>query len=391
MSGLILLAVGVVVGASGTVLAAGASAASRLELARWVSERLRGAEIAGALLSAPGRVLGTANALAVFGVVLASFGAAVLPPAAGWMMGAAIFVVIGVPLLIGLCYVLPRAGGRRWAEVVVKAAAPVLDRGAAWFAPIVPQGQRSLRGELAGLLRSDDEGVGKPSELLVIAGVIAFTERPVREVMTPRTEIVALEEGADMRDVATIFADSGYSRLPVYAGSLDNIVGFTYAFDLLKAPENGVLPLRPVTVVPASRPCADLLLEMQRERRQFAVVLDEFGGTAGIVTFEDLLEELVGEIFDEHDRAPAQESTGIDLWEVGGDTPLDDLRARFEVGLPGRTETVAGYLAETSGRIPTSGERVVAGGLEFDVLQAGPTRVDRVIVRRSPVPTMRIP
>src|SRR5438034_1333768 len=112
---------------------------------------------------------------------------------------------------------------------------------------------------------------------------------------------------APLVDVARMLAESGYSRLPVYRDSLDNIVGVVYAFDLLKVGPDGELPLRPVSVVPASKRCADLLVEMQRERRQFAVVLDEFGGTAGIATFEDLLEELVGEIFDEGDHAAGPE------------------------------------------------------------------------------------
>src|SRR6185295_14325063 len=144
-------------------------------------------------------------------------------------------------------------------------------------------------------LRADDE-------LVMVGGVMAFSVRPVREVMTPRTDIVAVDEGAALEDIRMVFAQSGYSRIPVYRGTLDEIIGMLHAFDLFKLRPGDPLPIRPVAMAPASRSCGDLLLDMQRERRHLAVLLDEFGGTLGIATLEDLLEELVGEIFDEHDE-----------------------------------------------------------------------------------------
>ena len=130
---------------------------------------------------------------------------------------------------------------------------------------------------------------------------MAFSVRPVREVMTPRTDIVAIDENAALEDIRMVFAQSGYSRIPVFRETLDDIIGMLHAFDLFRLQPGDPLPVRPVAVTPASRSCGDLLLDMQRERRHLAVVLDEFGGTLGIATLEDLLEELVGEIFDEHD------------------------------------------------------------------------------------------
>ncbi len=138
--------------------------------------------------------------------------------------------------------------------------------------------------------------------------------------MTPRTDIVAIEENAALEDIRLVFAQSGYSRVPVFRGTLDDIVGMVHAFDLFKLEPGDPLPVRPVAVTPASRSCGDLLLDMQRERRHLAIVLDEFGGTLGIVTLEDLLEELVGEIFDEHDEEvrghPA--AAGPALFETDG-------------------------------------------------------------------------
>jgi CBS domain containing-hemolysin-like protein len=201
--------------------------------------------------------------------------------------------------------------------------------------------------------------------------------------MTPRTDIVALEESAALDDIRMVFAQSGYSRIPVFRGTLDDIVGMLHAFDLFKLRPGDPLPVRPVAVTPASRSCGDLLLDMQRERRHLAIVLDEFGGTLGIVTLEDLLEELVGEIFDEHDEeVRGQPSGGPAVFETDGNVPPQAIEERFGVSLPsGRSTTVAGLLIEWAGRIPNAGERFTVRGLEFDVIQASPTRIERLLIR----------
>jgi CBS domain containing-hemolysin-like protein len=215
---------------------------------------------------------------------------------------------------------------------------------------------------------------------------MAFSVRPVREVMTPRTDIVAIDENAAIEDIRLVFAQSGYSRIPVYRETLDDIIGMLHAFDLFRLTPGDPLPVRPVAVTPASRNCGDLLLDMQRERRHLAVVLDEFGGTLGIATLEDLLEELVGEIFDEHDdEVRASPSAEPVLFETDGNVSPEEIEERFGVSLPeGRSTTVAGLLAEWAGRIPNAGERFTVRGLEFDVLQASPTRIERLLIRSGP-------
>lgn len=228
-------------------------------------------------------------------------------------------------------------------------------------------------------------------ELTVLSGVLAFSERSVREVMTPRTDVVAVREGAALEEIVRLLAESGYSRIPVYRESLDNIVGMVYAFDVLKIEPGAALPLRPVATAPASKRCADLLFEMQRQRRHFAVVLDEYGGTAGIATFEDLLEELVGEIFNEYDVRAIDEGPSVDLVEATGTTPLDEVETRFGVDFGVQVETVGGLLARAAGRIPRAGERFAAGGLEFDVLRATPNRVEEVLIRRGVAPVVQLP
>jgi CBS domain containing-hemolysin-like protein len=214
----------------------------------------------------------------------------------------------------------------------------------------------------------------------------------VREVMTPRTDIVAIEENSPLEEIRLVFAGSGYSRIPVFRGTLDDIIGMLHAFDLFKLEPGDPLPVRPVAVTPASRSCGDLLLDMQRERRHLAVVLDEFGGTLGIATLEDLLEELVGEIFDEHDEEVRPIATGGPaLYETDGNISPDALEERFGVTLPsGRSTTIAGLLVEWAGRIPAAGERFVVRGLEFDIVQASPTRIERLLIRSDPVPAVTL-
>jgi CBS domain containing-hemolysin-like protein len=203
--------------------------------------------------------------------------------------------------------------------------------------------------------------------------------------MTPRTDLVAVAESDALEEIRSVFAQSGYSRLPVYRGTLDDIVGMLHAFDLFKLAEGDRLPIRPVANAPASRSCGDLLLDMQRERRHLAVILDEFGGTLGIVTLEDLLEELVGEIYDEGDEQLADQSpAGPQLLEADGATPLVVIEDQFGVQLDeARTTTIAGLLAQRAGRIPLAGERFMLRELEIDVLQASQSKVERVLIRRG--------
>jgi CBS domain containing-hemolysin-like protein len=195
--------------------------------------------------------------------------------------------------------------------------------------------------------------------------------------------------------VLAVFAESGYTRLPVYRESLDDIIGMVHAFDLFKLGPEDQIPVRPVAHAPESRSAADLLVDMQRERRHFAVVLDEFGGTAGIVTLENLLEALVGEISDEDD-AEALPAEPVREWlEVDGAESSERIAEHFGVSLPETSaSSFAGVLVERLGRIPQVGERFRIAGLDVDVLAATPARIDRMVIRpRTPaaVPLDREP
>jgi putative hemolysin len=207
--------------------------------------------------------------------------------------------------------------------------------------------------------------------------------------MTPRTAIVAFPEGMAVAEAAHVLQQSGYSRYPVYRGSLDEVVGVAHTLDLLgRQPDDPVL-VRPPLTIPGTMRAADLMLEMQRGGRHLAVVLDEFGGTAGLVTFEDLLNDLVSELFE---PSSTGQPTAAQVIEVEGSAPAAELAEKLGVTLTnaGKTQTVAGLLIQALGRIPRTGERFTFQGLEFDVLAAGATRVERIAVRAGPVRTIAL-
>jgi len=235
------------------------------------------------------------------------------------------------------------------------------------------------------LSAADTEVLASSDEIAVVSGVLAFADRPVRELATPRTAIVAIPEGMLAAEAAHIFAQSGYSRFPVYRGSLDEVVGVTHSLDLLKLDPTAPVAVRPVLTVPGTTHAADLVVEMQRGGGHLAVVLDEFGGTAGLVTLEDLLTDLVRDLFPEEEAPPASARPPETVLELEGSAPAAELEAAFGVPAASGAQTVAGLLVQAVGRIPRPGERFLWRGLEFDVLEASVTKVERVAVRRGPV------
>jgi putative hemolysin len=380
---LILLAIAIA--AIGATASVAIVAASRLELTRWVARRLRGADTAATLLSRPGDLASAANALVAIGVTLAGVVAPWALATSGPGTTVGVEVLVGIPLIGLAAYFIPRAVGRRWPERIVRALVPRLRPAAGVFGRIVRGRLATERADLAPLFHdAASAGLAREDELEIVTGVMAFADRTVREAMTPRTRMVAAREGASTSELAALIATSGYTRIPLSRGSLDEIVGMVHAFDVIKAGSGGTVRVRPVAKMPAVRRCADALLDLRRTGRHLAVVLDEFGGTAGIVTMENLLEQLVGEIFDEFDEpTPAATAVAKGLLVVDAGYPLSDLAEHFGIPLeaPPRTQTAGGYLAWAIGRIPQPGERLVAGGLEFDVLEATPVRLVKLVIR----------
>jgi CBS domain containing-hemolysin-like protein len=385
----------VLLGAALTAFGATAGAAlitmSRAELTRAVGRRLRGAPPLLTGLAQIDHYLTAASATTSLGVLL--LGAAVPGLLAGLSAPRLVIIValLAVPLVLFAAYLVPRWLTQPRAETVADRVIPILRPWSRVLGLLLPARIATRATDLRSIWREGAAvGVEDDTELMMVGGVMAFSVRQVREVMTPRTDIVAIEENAPIEEIRLVFAGSGYSRIPVFRETLDDIVGMVHAFDLFKLAPGDPLPVRPVAVTPASRTCGDLLLDMQRERRHLSVVLDEFGGTLGIATLEDLLEELVGEIFDEHDEEVRQTPTAAAaILETDGNVSIEAVQQRFGVTLPsGRSKTVAGLLVEWAGRIPNAGERFVVRGVEFDVVQASPTRIERLLIRSGSAPAI---
>ena len=234
---------------------------------------------------------------------------------------------------------------------------------------------------------SDDLQQGQARELL--RSLVEFRETMVREVMTPRPDVIAIEAKATIGDLIALAREQQYSRVPVFNESLDNIVGFITIKDLIQLEPSDlsqpITPLiRPAHFVPESKRVPELLKEFQRKRIQAAVVVDEYGGTAGLVTIEDLLEEIVGEIRDEYDvevEPVLAEQDGSFVFS--GRTHVRELAERLKIDVENEGyETVGGYLLAHVGRVPHVGETFELDGLAVEVLEAERRRITRVRVRR---------
>lgn len=385
ITSLIALLAGLMLAGLSATVGVATAAVSQIELTRWVSYRLRGMGGASGVLENPGRVLATANALTTIGVLCAAAAVPALLAETETTFFGVFTVAVAVPLFVSAAYLVPRVVGRRWAGAITARAVPWLERMAQPLAPFIPRRDPSARTTLSAVVSgTNPEALAAADEIAVVAAVLTFADRPVKELMTPRTEIVALPEGMPAAEAAHVCAQSGYSRYPVYRESLDELIGVAHAFDLLALQPEVPVPARPLLAVPGTMRAADLMREMQRGRGHLAVVLDEFGGTAGVVTLEDLLDNLVAEIFGADDvEADGQPARVV---ELEGNAPAARLEEIFGLTIGTRgVQTVGGLLVAAAGRIPRAGERFLLRGLEFDVLSASSTRVDRVLVRPGPV------
>jgi putative hemolysin len=300
------------------MLASGAMAvrsASRIWLRHWAEQRLRGAESVMLYLERPVRLLAAANAGAA--IALGLVGIWVGSRAVNDQTTAMLTLAGYGALVIVVAHLLPRSIARRWPSAVIPVTMPVLRAAQVVTAPMIAIG-RAMGGvddaareneepheAMEDLLREGElEGVGKTEEIAIISGVMEFGEKTVGDVMTLRKDVFAIAEGIDPKQAAAQIAESAFSRVPVYRGNIDHIVGMYHAFDVLKE-QDGQIPLRTVAHTPVTTRCNDLLFRMLRQRIHLAVVEDAQGKMLGIATLENLLEELVGDIRDEHDDPSA--------------------------------------------------------------------------------------
>jgi putative hemolysin len=256
-------------------------------------------------------------------------------------------------------------------------------------------------GEVAHayLEAGEEQGLIEGDERRLLQSIVDFGDTLVREVMTPRPDMVAIRADATLEEVRSLFREQEYSRVPVYKENLDNILGIVFLKDLIQLNDFSTIAsqrlqpdrphlIRPATFVPETKRVADLLKEFQRKQVQAAIVVDEYGGTAGLVTIEDLLEEIVGEIRDEYDiETEPVVDEGHGSFVFSGKVSIDEMRERLGVDIePEGFETVGGYILTRVGRVPAVGETFELDGLAVEVLEAERRRIHKVRFRRVQTP-----
>jgi magnesium and cobalt exporter, CNNM family len=253
--------------------------------------------------------------------------------------------------------------------------------------PFVSEEEIRSMAEVGSEEGSIDEG-----EKQLIHSIFEFGDTIIREIMVPRPDIVAIPSDQTLRDVQGSVLQYGFSRIPVFKEDLDNVVGIVFAKDVLKALHQGKvdMPLEEIVreahFVPESKKASDLLKEMQQEKFHIALVYDEYGSTSGLITLEDLIEELVGEITDEYDREePAMEPVSDGVFRVSGKLSIDEVNELLDVELPDEEwDTVGGLLLGIYGTTPPEGEEIKFQELIFTVEKVQGRRIAKVLIRRDP-------
>ena len=236
----------------------------------------------------------------------------------------------------------------------------------------------------------EEEGLINEEENEMIRSIFALRDTVVREIMVPRTDMACISLDTSFRDVLSSIIDCGHSRIPVFDGTIDNVVGLVYAKDLLKywGLDESAVELRKILrtpyFIPETKNLEELLHEFKKKRIHIAIVIDEYGGTSGLVTIEDLLEQIVGDIQDEYDLE--------EEWVVEGDDgasvvdarlPIEDLEERFGIEIErDKFDTVGGLIVHLTGRIPTQGEEVEIGAIRLTVLEADARKIKKVSISK---------
>jgi putative hemolysin len=266
---------------------------------------------------------------------------------------------------------------------------PVLLLKSQWPAPVAAQ---MTEDELKSWVESEQEEGGlEREERQMIYSIFQFGDTLAREIMVPRMDILAFEVATSLTEATKAFTQSGHSRVPVYENEIDNIIGLLYAKDLLHVVQNGRNRasirdlLRPAYFVPDTKKADALLTEMQSQRIHMAIVVDEYGGVAGLVTLEDIIEEIIGEIQDEYDLSEEQlvQQDGPDDYVFLGRIDLDDFNEVMDSDIPKvESDTLAGYLYDHFGRVPHDGESIQTDGLLLTIEQVIGRRIRRVRAQR---------
>ncbi len=380
----------ILLGVAGFLRAAGASLirTPRADALHDAAEGYPRADRIARLLEDPSSIAPSVNVMHVVLLVLASIvgtwsatAVAAGPALVVWLVALAVIVVFVGDLI-------PRSLGRSRSRRLAYRFASLLEKAVAMGSMAVNLGTEdgSEIDEVDPFVDEDDS-----EEIELISSVLEFSETLVREVMVPRTDMVVVDRDSDVDSLLAVVTQYGFSRIPVAGEGIDDIVGVVIVKDLLQVLSSGQVDataetiIRPVDFVPETKRVPDLLKEMQASKSHMAVVVDEYGGTAGLVTIEDLLEELVGEIVDEFDDDELLVSIhGDGSWLVDGRLSVSDLAELAEIELPDEEwDTVGGLVLGLAGRVPHQGEKFEIAGLTVEVTRVQGRRVGQVVVRRE--------
>ena len=403
----ICMAVAALASATETAL----TSVGRLRVRHLVDEGSAAAAVLERLQQDPNRFLSTVLVVNTLALILASFAATLLsvrymPPSFGFWGDLAVSLTLSIFLLI-FAEVTPKTIAIRRAERLALVAAGPVDalarflRPVLWFITLVSRaitGGRAARApylteeELMTLLHvSEEQGVIEEEEREMIHGIIEIGDKLVREVMVPRTDITALPRGCTRDEVVQVFRDHGHTRLPVHESDLDHLVGLVNVKDLVLSVADDDRPfdldaiMRPIHYVPQSKKVDELLHQMQKEKIHMMIVLDEYGGTAGLVTLEDLLEEIVGEIRDEYDVAEEEPVVVLNDHEALVDAAysMAELNELLDLGLEESEDydSVGGYVLATLGHVPEAGARFESGPVHWTVEKVNGRRIVQLRLR----------
>lgn len=345
--------------------------------------------------------------LAILGVVFLAITAWNSPHVGDGLLPASL---LSLGTMLVFSYIIPqllyRRSEMRWLEALIPAAQLIflVARPFAWLLNFLysladlgsrsaetPEGEPDAAEHIEALISAgEEEGLIEEDDRKLIQSVVAFGDKTAREVMTPRPNIVAIEVNRTLEELRQVAINEQYSRMPVYEHNIDQILGFIHVRDMFQMDQaerkgHKVRDLmRPVRLVPETKPAAVLLREMQADKAHMAIVIDEYGNTAGLVTMEDLVESIVGEIQDEHEPERDFEQDPEGNYVVSGSFDLDRLVDLVDYRADEDTvsTTVGGLISELLGHVPAAGEHAEHDGIRMEVLAANELRVERVRISK---------
>ncbi|MCK4436864.1 HlyC/CorC family transporter [bacterium] len=383
----------------------------KLKMKSLIGRAGRRAELLSSWLEDPSRLLATIlvgnNIVNVAASVLCTFVLLRLLPETPAGKVGAISTGVMVCLILVFGEISPKTYARQNAERIALRTIRPLNGLSRILSPLIgllvfvsPGGRKAKPGpfmteeEIKRMISlGEEEGVLEEEEKEMIDSIFKFGDTKVQEVMVPRSDMVTIEANQDLDNILKLVMEAGHSRIPVFKGRIDNIIGILYAKDLLNLWEQSSRArlkvkdlIHPAYFVPETKKVDELLREFQRQKIHLAMVVDEYGGTAGLVTLEDLLEEIVGEIEDEYDKGKER----IEILEKGialvdGKTDIGDVNEKLDLKLPEEegTETVAGFVVDRLGRVPKMGEELIYRGTKITVVEADRRRVIKVKIERE--------